>query len=132
MCVTHPSCHFCTVYTISVVEGCCYCTGTRTGGWPALNVILGNNDLSVICNSSVTLQTDIGLQHDKQLSDSGLSLKTILYQNQLQGCISQLADITSIGFQAVHGAGQVSFCLDQVQLLPSTMQGEWMLLMLKR
>ena len=52
------------------------------------------------------------------LNNNGLVQRKVLLHNELQECIPQLGNITSIGFRAVPRAGSVGFCLDEIELLP--------------
>ena len=81
--------------------------------------MFGNNDFSQTCSSGWRGTLDsLQSQPDDRAINSGFSQRTFLLQNELQDCIPQLGNFTSIGFQAVSGAGSVSFCLDQIELLP--------------
>lgn len=100
------------------VHGRC-CTGTDSGGLPALSIMFGNNDFSQTCSSGLRgVLASLPSQPGVQTFNSGFTQKTFLLQNELQECTPQLGNFTSIGFQAVSGAGSVSFCLDQIELLP--------------
>ena len=100
------------------VHTCC-CTGADAGGLPALSIMFGNNDFSQTCCSGLRgVLASLPSQPGVQTFNSGFSQKTFLLQNELQECIPQLGNFTSIGLQAVSGAGSVSFCLDQIELLP--------------
>ena len=47
---------------------------------------------------------------------------TILFQNSLRSCIPHLDQVTSFRFQSIGATSRVSFCMDDIQLLPSTLQ----------
>ena len=53
---------------------------------------------------------------------SGLHRVTVLFQNSLRSCIPVLDQVTSFRFQSTGAASQVSFCMDNISLLPSTLQ----------
>ena len=56
------------------------------------------------------LQKDVG----------GMRQVTALFQNSFRSCIPMLDQVTSFRFQS--DAGKISFCLDNISLLPSTLQ----------
>ena len=47
---------------------------------------------------------------------------TVLFQNSLRSCIPYLDQVTSFCFQSIGATSRVSFCMDDIQLLPSTLQ----------
>ena len=47
---------------------------------------------------------------------------TVLFQNSLRSCIPYLDQVTSFRFQSIVATSRVSFCMDDIQLLPSTLQ----------
>ena len=51
---------------------------------------------------------------------SGLYRVRVLFQNSLRSCIPSLDQVTSFHFQS--NEGPVSFCMDDISLLPSTLQ----------
>ena len=53
---------------------------------------------------------------------SGLYRVTVLFQNSLKSCIRVLDQVTSFRFQSSGATSQVSFCMDNISLLPSTLQ----------
>ena len=53
---------------------------------------------------------------------SGLHRVTVLFQNSLSSCIQTLDQATSFRFQSIGATSQVSFCMDDISLLPSTLQ----------
>lgn len=55
-------------------------------------------------------------------NDTGLRRVTVLFQNNLTSCISMLDQVTSFRFQSTGATPQVSFCLDNITLPPSTLQ----------
>lgn len=55
-------------------------------------------------------------------NDSGLRRVTVLFQNSLRSCIPVLDQVTSFRFQSTGSTSRVSFCLDDITLLPSTLQ----------
>ena len=100
-------------------------SGTDSGGLPALSIMFGNNGFSQTCSSGLRGNlASLPSQPGVQTFNSGFTQKTFLLQNELQECIPQLGNFTSIGFQAMSGAGSVSFCLDQIELLPPQPIGE--------
>lgn len=50
----------------------------------------------------------------------GMRQVSTLFQNSFRSCIPILDQVTSFRFQS--NAGQISFCMDNISLLPSTLQ----------
>lgn len=97
-----------------------------------MTISLGNVD---IVNGKVTYNQlcDGGTLDSSQFATpgktvSGLRRVTALLQNSLssysestRSCISVLNQVTSFRFQSIGATSQVSFCLDNISLLPSTL-----------
>ena len=52
----------------------------------------------------------------------GLRRVNVLFQNNLRSCIPYLDQVTSFRFQSIGATSRVSFCMDDIMLLPSTVQ----------
>ena len=52
----------------------------------------------------------------------GLRRVTVLFQNSWRSCIPYLDQVTSFRLQSIGATSRVSFCMDDIQLLPSTLQ----------
>ena len=68
--------------------------------------------------------TSTGLKYSPSGS-SAFVQQQVLSQNWKPLCLSWLPYFTSMSIQSLSNSSQVSFCIDEVQLLPSTMTGRF-------
>lgn len=111
----------------------CYtCAGVGASGaiLPAVRVTLGyvnetggKVSYTQLCNSSIDLS-----QLPPSTSDDHVFIRVTagLFQNFFQGCIQDLDQITTIGFQptsqSITSSSPISFCLDNITLASPTLQ----------
>ncbi len=88
---------------------------------PALQLGLGNNSADTVCTSSVLLPDLKAISKNQATPINGFIQLSALFQNELQGCIPALSNVTSISFRQVSTAtnSDISFCLADMQLLPT-------------
>ena len=89
------------------------------------NATNGKVTYSQLCTSDVS---DLSLLPASETSDTNSGMVRVtaaLFQNHFQECMPVLDQVTSFGFQNLESNGPatpVSFCLDDISLLPSSLQ----------
>ena len=89
------------------------------------NTTNGKVTYSQLCTSDVN---DLSKLPASEISDTSSGLVKVtagLFQNHFKSCIPMLDQVTSFGFQSLESNGAtspVSFCLDNISLLPSSLQ----------
>ena len=106
------------------------CIADGQGQIPPLTMTLGHENLTngkvsftKLCDGdTVELQLLQLAASRKNRTNNGLHRVTVLFQNSFRQCIPVLDQVTSFRFQSMSGAPKVSFCMDDISLLPSTLQ----------
>lgn len=104
------------------------CNADGKGQIPPLTMTLGHENITngkvsftKLCNGD-TVDLQQLAASSKNGTNNGLHRVTVLFQNSFRQCIPMLDQVTSFRFQSIGGTPKVSFCLDGISLLPSTLQ----------
>ena len=104
------------------------CNAEGSAQIPKLKMTLGKVDITSskvfyqeLCPGSAPDITQLAAPGKE---DSGMQKVSALYQNNFEDCIQKgiLDRVTSFRFQTLGATSTVSFCLDDIVLLPSTLQ----------
>ena len=91
------------------------------------NATNGKVSYNQLCTSDVSDLSQLPASETSDTSSGMVRVTAGLFQNHFQGCVSAglLGQVTSFGFQNLESNGAaspVSFCLDDISLLPSSLQ----------
>ena len=89
------------------------------------NTSTGQVTYTQLCTSDVSDLSQLPASETSVTSSGMVRVTAGLFQNHFQGCIPLLGQVTSFGFQNLPSNGAaspVSFCLDDISLLPTSLQ----------